>query len=87
MIVTNRIVFLTIFPVLLTTLLLSAAVNAKVELSGGDINYNKEQSNTTLDIINKLGQRHYITRTLNDAMSSRIFDNYLRRLDANKVFL
>ena len=84
MIVIYRVRFLAVFTTLLTTLLLSSAVNAKVELSSGDITYSKEQSNTALDIINKLGQRHYITQTLNDAMSSRIFDNYLRRLDGNK---
>ncbi|ARN76479.1 tail-specific protease [Oceanicoccus sagamiensis] len=82
--------FLAVLTTLLTTLLLTSAVNAKVEPSAGDatkisdISYSKEQSKTALDIINKLGKRHYITQTLNDNMSSRIYDNYLRRLDGNK---
>ena len=84
MIVTYRVRFLAFFTALLTTLLLSSAVNAKVEPPKGDITFSKEQSKTALDIINKLGQRHYISQTLNDRMSSRIFDNYLKRLDGNK---
>jgi carboxyl-terminal processing protease len=48
------------------------------------ITYTDDQSKTTLDIIQKLGKRHYISNSLNDRMSSRIFDNYLRRLDGNK---
>lgn len=84
MFVTYRVRFLTVFTALLTALLLSSTVDAKVESSSDAITYSKEQSKNALDIINKLDQRHYITQTLNDAMSSRIFDNYLRRLDSNK---
>ena len=84
MFVTYRVRFLTVFTALLTALLLSSTVDAKVESSSDAITYSEEQSKNALDIISKLGQRHYITQTLNDAMSSRIFDNYLRRLDSNK---
>ncbi|MCP3908958.1 MAG: tail-specific protease [Oceanicoccus sp.] len=84
MTVTNRARFIAVCTALLTTLLASSAISAKVEPPKGDITYSKQQSKTALDIINKLGQRHYITQTLNDRMSSRIFDNYLKRLDGNK---
>lgn len=84
MTVTNRARFIAVCTALLTTLLASSAISAKVEPPKGDITYSKQQSKTALDIINKLGQRHYITQPLNDRMSSRIFDNYLKRLDGNK---
>ncbi len=79
-----RLRFSAVFLVLTTVLFLSSGVSAKVEPPQGDITYTKEQSKTALDIIRKLGQRHYITQSLNDRMSSRIYDNYLKRLDGNK---
>ena len=50
--------------------------------------FDKDQSKTALNIIQKLDRHHYIDITLNDLLSSRVLDNYLERLDPNKsVFL
>ena len=69
---------------LISTLLLSTACYAKVEIS--DISFSAEQSKASKDIISKLNQRHYIKQSLNDSLSSRIFDNYLEKLDGNRSF-
>ena len=50
------------------------------------IDYDKDQSRTAKEIIKKLNKRHYINLELNDRLSSRVLDNYLRSLDVNKNF-
>ncbi len=52
------------------------------------LTFTKDQSNTVIDMINRLERRHYIDMKFNDRISSRVLDNYLERLDGNKsVFL
>ena len=50
------------------------------------IAFNSEQSKTAIDIISKLGNRHYSSQSFDDQLSSSFFDNYLKRLDGNKSF-
>lgn len=50
------------------------------------IAFNAEQSKTAIDIISKLGNRHYSSQLFDDHLSSNFFDNYLDRLDGNKSF-
>ena len=72
---------------LVPILLFALPVSAKQLLTKPvDISYDKEQSRTATEIIKQLEQRHYITLKLNDRLSSRILDSYLRRLDGNKSF-
>ncbi|MDA0791941.1 MAG: carboxy terminal-processing peptidase, partial [Proteobacteria bacterium] len=42
---------------------------------------------TTRSIVEELAGRHYVTATLNDDLSSRIFDAYLTNMDASKSYL
>lgn len=42
------------------------------------------QSQTTLEIINKLTQMHYAGRPVDDQLSSQLLDNYLSRLDSGR---
>lgn len=46
----------------------------------------KAQSVTTVDIINKLSQRHYRDLELNDALSIEFLDNYIESLDPAKLY-
>ncbi|MGK0499996.1 MAG: carboxyl-terminal processing protease [Oceanicoccus sp.] len=76
---------------LLGALLFTPALYAKAKTpsafddsENNRIEFTEEQSKTALDIISKLKQRHYINQGMNDRLSSRLFDNYLTRLDGNK---
>ena len=44
------------------------------------------QSETSLDVLRRLQARHYIKKSLSDSLSSRLFDNYLNKLDASRSF-
>ncbi|WP_101757088.1 carboxy terminal-processing peptidase [Oceanicoccus sp. KOV_DT_Chl] len=66
------------------TLLFSLNTTATVQST--PLTYSAEQSKTAKDIISKLRQRHYIRQSLNDSLSSRIFDTYLEKLDGNRSF-
>lgn len=46
-----------------------------------------EHASTTRNIVDALASRHYVTATLNDQLSSRIFDAYLKDLDPTKSYL
>lgn len=48
------------------------------------LTFNNSQSSTAVDILDKLEQRHYIDISLNDRMSERVLDSYIKRLDSNK---
>jgi len=48
----------------------------------------REQSIATIEIIKQLSRRHYLDIDVNDALSTKLLDRYLKTLDANKnVFL
>ena len=44
------------------------------------------QSKTTIEIVNQLSEHHYRKQELNDALSSRFLDEYLKTLDSSKNF-
>ncbi len=46
----------------------------------------REQSRQCIDIINILEDAHYLKKTLDNRMSSQIFEQYLKRLDPRKHF-
>lgn len=52
-----------------------------------DQRYTQQQSDLARDIVRQLNQRHYVGQPLNDQMASQHLDNYLRRLDSNRLFL
>ena len=45
------------------------------------------QSKTAIEIVNQLSKHHYRQQELNDNLSSRFFDEYLKTLDSAKNFL
>ena len=65
----------------ITSLPLQAKVNEGELLKPTEI-----QSETSLDVLRRLQARHYIKKSLSDNLSSRLFDNYLNKLDANRSF-
>ncbi len=44
-------------------------------------------SETALDLVEKLEQRHYSKRKFDDGLSSELLDSYLKRLDPSRLFL
>ena len=42
---------------------------------------------TTKEIVNQLKAKHYVKITLDDALSERVFDRYLKNLDPQKYYL
>jgi len=52
------------------------------------LGYDRTQSLTTLDIIERLGRHHYSRVQVDDALSERLLENYLKNLDPGRnVFL
>jgi carboxyl-terminal processing protease len=49
--------------------------------------YTKTQSETAIDLVNKLETRHYSKREFDDGLSSQLFDAYFRGLDPSHLFL
>ena len=46
-----------------------------------------EQVETTLEILDKLGSKHYLTQSLDDDLSRQFLDNYLESLDPSRSYL
>lgn len=46
----------------------------------------KDQSKATVEVVQQLVSEHYRDQELNDALSSRYFDEYLKSLDSSKNF-
>jgi len=71
-----------IFLTLLSPALLFANTGEK------PLSFDRTQSLTTLDIIERLGRHHYARVAVDDALSQRLLDNYLKNLDPGRnVFL
>lgn len=51
------------------------------------LGYDRAQSLTTLDIIERLGRHHYARVAVDDSLSSRLLDNYLDNLDGSRSVL
>ncbi len=71
---------------LLLALLVAAPAFAKLDTPAEAISFTEQQSRTAIDIVKQLKQRHYSRQSLDDTLSSRIYDNYLERLDGNRSF-
>lgn len=65
---------------LLALLLSPAALGAIAPLHA-----TSQHGPTAIEIVNKLETRHYSRRTFGDKLSSQMFDQYLARLDANRI--
>ena len=50
------------------------------------IKFTDDQAATTIEIVNKLGERHYRNKTLDDELSSRYLDLFLDTLDPTKSY-
>ena len=71
---------------LLLSLLCPALLQANA--AGKPLGYDRTQSLTTLDIIERLGRHHYARVDVDDALSERLLENYLKNLDPGRnVFL
>ncbi|MYM62442.1 carboxy terminal-processing peptidase [Pseudomaricurvus sp. HS19] len=51
-----------------------------------EIQFSQLQEQTTVDIIDKLGSRHYRNLPFDDKLSEQMLDNYLKALDPARVF-
>ena len=58
---------------------------AKV-VQDGNIAFDKGQSKTAVEIVRKLEQRHYLDLAIDDTLSSRVLDAYIKRLDGSRSF-
>lgn len=50
------------------------------------LSYDKDQSKTAQDILETLNSQHYRRQNVDDALSQRLFDQYLDRLDPYKAY-
>jgi len=72
----------TVFTSLLFVCLNTLALETKVE----KLKPEAIQSKTTIEIVSQLTKHHYRQLELNDALSSRFLDEYLKTLDSSKNF-
>lgn len=73
-------VFITSF-VLVLSFFLSGYVTAAAKLTS-----TAAQQQATLEILKTLDRRHFVDLEVNDQLSARFLDNYIKRLDPNKAF-
>lgn len=52
----------------------------------GSVQNHQKSSALTKEILKILDERHFLTLPLDDALSSKLLDNYIDRLDPNKAF-
>lgn len=72
---------------ILTLLLMVVALDCSANLNEGPLAPVPEHSNTTRSIVYELTRKHYVTTSINDALSSRIFEAYLLNMDPGKSYL
>lgn len=71
---------------LLLALLASFAL-AKGESADRTVTWTPKLGKTAMEIVQDLETRHYHKQKLDDALSSQLFDAYLKSLDASRLFL
>ena len=77
-----------LLPTVLLQILLSVALPVLALAPEQPLGYDRLQSLTTLDIIERLGRHHYARVPVDDTLSGRLLDNYLDNLDSShSVFL
>ena len=72
---------------ILTLLLMVVALDCSANLNEGPLAPIPEHSNTTRSIVYELTRKHYVTTSINDVLSSRIFEAYLQNMDPGKSYL
>lgn len=45
-----------------------------------------DQVKTTLEMLEKLAAKHYASKSVNDTLSDQLLDNYLEKLDPNRIY-
>lgn len=77
-----------LLPTVLLQFLLSVSLPVLALAPEQPLGYDRLQSLTTLDIIERLGRHHYARVPVDDTLSGRLLDNYLDNLDSShSVFL
>ncbi len=73
--------------VLLAALLFSTLAAAKSVPTDQALAWNEIQGKTAIEVVARLESQHFRRQTLNDELSSELFDSYLRALDPARLFL
>ena len=72
---------------ILTLLLMVVALDCSANLNEGPLAPAPEHTSTTRSIVYELVAKHYVTKSINDVLSSKIFDAYLQNMDPGKSYL
>ena len=72
---------------ILTLLLMVVALDCSANLNEGPLAPTPEHTSTTRSIVYELVAKHYVTKSINDVLSSKIFDAYLQNMDPGKSYL
>ncbi len=68
------------------SLVLSATLGFAVTPAQALLEYTDQQSDTIVDLLDSLEERHYTKQRYDDALSSEHLDNYIDSLDSGKMF-
>ncbi|MCY4533151.1 MAG: S41 family peptidase, partial [Gammaproteobacteria bacterium] len=72
---------------ILTLLLMVVALDCLANLDEDPLAPAPEHTSTTRSIVYELVDKHYVSRSINDVLSSKIFDAYLQNMDPGKSYL
>ncbi|MDY0069750.1 MAG: carboxy terminal-processing peptidase [Porticoccaceae bacterium] len=72
---------------LLSCLLLALLPLSTLGAASQTLDATPEQVETTLEILDKLGSKHYLTQPVDDKLSRQFLDNYLESLDPSRGYL
>ena len=72
---------------ILTLLLMVVTLDCSANLNEGPLAPAPEHNSTTRSIVYELVDKHYVTKSINDVLSSKIFDAYLQNMDPGKSYL
>ena len=72
---------------ILIPLLMVVALDCSANLNEGPLAPAPEHTSTTRSIVYELVAKHYVTKSINDVLSSKIFDAYLQNMDPGKSYL
>ncbi len=72
---------------ILTLLLMVVALDCSANLDEDPLAPVPEHTSTTRSIVYELVDKHYVSKSINDVLSSKIFDAYLQNMDPGKSYL
>jgi carboxyl-terminal processing protease len=75
-----------ILPTLFALLLCIQYAYATGTVNHKPLKSTEAQKNATLEILNTLAQRHFVELSIDDSLSARFLNNYIKQLDPNKLF-